>query len=90
MSMFNAYREELPTIRPDPIRALIAAIMQRALDDLRRGPLERGSVMAWVNTTGNQRPGSFQWCCEALNLNPDAVRRMYRDQVTSMVAGATA
>lgn len=74
---------DAPSRTFDPIRALIAAILLRALDDLRLGPAARVGVLAWVNQTGNrQRPGSFEWCCEALSLNPDAVRRKYHDHAT--------
>ena len=78
---------DTPTDSSDPIRALIAAILQRALDDLHLGEKDRAGVMAWVNQTGcQQRPGSFEWCCDALSLHPDAVRRKYRDEVTCIRA----
>jgi hypothetical protein len=81
----------MPTDKSDPNRALIAAILLRAFDDLSLGPRERSHVMAWVDGIGcKQQPGSFEWCCEALELNPDAVRGRYRQQVTSIAVGEEA
>ncbi|MFI5395212.1 MAG: hypothetical protein ACHQ9S_06720 [Candidatus Binatia bacterium] len=67
-----------------PVRALIAAIVERALDDLELEGGFRERALLWLNKAEAQdRPGSFQWCCEALGVNPDAVRRAFRQRLAS-------
>jgi len=71
--------------RSDPVRALIAAILQRALEDLALGDPHRSRVLAWIDADGNESgPGSFLWCCEALALNADAVRSQYWQRARSI------
>ena len=55
--------------------ALIAAILDRAVEDVRAGDRPRTEALAWVcERDAKERLGSFEWCCAALNLDVDAVR----------------
>jgi hypothetical protein len=55
--------------------ALIAAMIDRALEDVRVGDRLRIEALAWVcERDAREEPGSFDWCCAALNLDADAVR----------------
>ena len=55
--------------------ALIAAMLDRAVEDVRAGGLLRTQALAWVcDRDAKERVGSFEWCCAALNLDVDAVR----------------
>ena len=62
--------------------ALIAAMLDRALEDVRVGDRLRIEALAWVCARdARERVGSFAWCCAALNLDVDAVRtRIVREQ----------
>jgi len=62
--------------------ALIAAMLDRAVADVRAGGRLRTQALAWVcDLHAKQRPGSFEWCCAALNVDIDAVRtRIVRQQ----------
>ncbi len=57
-------------------RALASAMLRRALDDLRLEGWLRDKAIAWF---GEQRdetdPGSLEWCCAVLDIDPDVVRR---------------
>ena len=55
--------------------ALIAAILERAVDDIKAGDRLRTQALGWVcDLDAKERPGSFEWCCAALNLDVDVVR----------------
>lgn len=55
--------------------SLIAAMLHRALEDVRAGGPLRTQALGWVrDLSAKARPGSFEWCCVALNLDVDAVR----------------
>ena len=62
--------------------ALIAAMLDRAVEDVRAGDRLRTDALAWVcDLDAKDRLGSFEWCCVALNLDVDAVRtRIVRQQ----------
>ncbi len=58
-----------------PLRALVAAILQRAVDDLELGVSPRARAIAWFRETGAaDQPGSFEWCCGVLDIDPGALR----------------
>jgi len=58
-----------------PEKALLAAVLQRAIVDLLRplpqvdNPLERKRIRCWFLSRGRD-PFSFLWICEELDLNP--------------------
>lgn len=67
-------------------RRLLAAVLQRALDDAtgpaRRGstactPADRSDALSWIGDDGIA-PMSFRWLCAALEIEPEAVRRRVR------------
>ena len=62
--------------------ALIAAMLDRAVEDVRAGGRLRTHALGWVcDRRAKERPGSFEWCCTALNVDVDAVRtRLVRQQ----------
>ncbi len=67
-----------------PIRSLIAAILQRALDDAKLNGVLRRQALAWLHEESvAQRPGSFEWCCAALGLSSSAIRSRYRTELYS-------
>ncbi len=71
----NADRD-MPALAP--VRALVAAILQRAVDDLELGVAPRARAIAWFGERdAADRPGSFEWCCDVLDIDPDAVRNEY-------------
>ncbi len=58
------------------MRALAAAMLQRAVDDLQLGGWIRETAIAWFSEArGETDPGSLAWCCSVLDIDPDAVRR---------------
>ncbi len=60
------------------MRALVAAIVQRAVDDLDLGLCSRKRAIAWFRETdAADRPGSFEWCCGVLGIDPGAARDEY-------------
>lgn len=60
-------------------RALAAAMLQRALDDLHLGGWLREKAIAWFGEQrGETDPGSLEWCCAVLDIDPNAVRRRCR------------
>ncbi len=64
--------------QPQPAHLLIVAILQRALDDLHLGGRFRVQALHWLNEHQvESQPGSFEWCCAALDLDADVVRRKY-------------
>ncbi len=64
--------------QPQPVHLLIVAILQRALDDLHLGGRFRVQALRWLNEHQvESQPGSFEWCCAALDLDADVVRRKY-------------
>ncbi len=70
----------LPSARtqPRPAHLLVVAILQRALDDLQLGGRFRVQAMRWLHEQQSEsQPGSFEWCCAALDLDADVVRRKY-------------
>src|SRR5512135_1078156 len=72
----------MPTLAP--VRALVAAILQRALDDLDLGVSPRARAIAWFRETGTgDEPGSFEWCCGVLDIDPDLVRHRYSSESCS-------
>jgi len=55
--------------------ALVAAMLDRAVEDVRAGDRLRTDALAWVcDRQAKERVGSFEWCCVALNLDVEAVR----------------
>ncbi len=71
------------------VQSLMAAIIQRALDDLQLGARFRMDALAWLNERrSEEQPGSFEWCCAGLGLQPDVVRKRYAAIRSNPVAGA--
>jgi hypothetical protein len=59
----------------DPYKALWAAVVGRAADDLlSREPLQVRSARYWFRNNENTGVGTFLWCCEILNLDPGKTR----------------
>ncbi len=60
------------------VRALVGAIVQRAVDDLDLGVSPRNRAIAWFRETdAADRPGSFEWCCGVLDIDPGVLRNEY-------------
>lgn len=71
--------QRMPTLAS--VRALVTAIVQRALDDLDLGVSPRARAIAWFRETGAaDEPGSFEWCCGVLDIDPDIVRNKYSSE----------
>ena len=58
-----------------PARRLIAAVVNQAWEDIALGGSLGRAAMAWVYEGCHDQVWSFDWCCEMLGLEPDAVRR---------------
>ncbi len=68
--------------RKTAMRALAAAMLQRAVDDLQLDGWIREKAAAWfAEPRGEADPGSLAWCCSVLDIDPDAVRRRCRDEL---------
>lgn len=67
-------------VDPDAAKALWAAVLARAVDDYRYSGNNKESLAyrkdarQWVRCTDYVGVGSFNYVCEVLNLDPDAVR----------------
>lgn len=65
---------------PDSARALWAAVLARAVEDYRYKGSSKESLAhkkdarEWVACSSYKGVGSFYYVCEALDLEPDAVR----------------
>ena len=57
-----------------PGKALVAAVLDGARDDLKRGRRLRDSAREWFEERDPTHAWSFEWCCEILDLDPVAVR----------------
>jgi len=55
-------------------KALVAAILDSARDDLKRGRRVATEAREWFAERDPTLPWSFEWCCAILDLDPDAVR----------------
>jgi hypothetical protein len=69
-----------------PHRRLMLAVLQTAIDDVRNNPLpegingrgigrERDGARAWVASEDRSWPFSFENVCEAVGIDPVALRR---------------
>ncbi len=73
-------------IDPDAARALWTAVLARAVDDYRYPGTNRESrahrkdARAWVDNLEYQGVGSFTYVCQAIDLEPDAVRDRLRNK----------
>ena len=65
-------------------RRLWAAVLEHAWEEARR---DYDGVLVWVMGEG-RRPGAFVWVCEALGLDPDAVRAVWPKGKPGTVHGA--
>jgi hypothetical protein len=62
------------------MRALVAAVLERACEDVKlRGRLGAQAIQ-WVTAREPDEAWSFDWCCAILELNPDAVRHQLADE----------
>jgi len=93
-------REALTEFDVKPYLKLWAAVMAQAASDVRAMVKRRRSAVLpdpadvgdgdlrntirWV-TSAEKHPGSFLWCCDLFDLNPDYVRRQ---MVRARPAGA--
>jgi len=59
----------------DCTKALVAAVVIRACDDLKLGRVLAAQALEWFNERDPVDAWSFEWCCAILNLDPDAVRQ---------------
>lgn len=65
---------------PDFVRALWTAVLARAVEDYRyKGRIKeskayRKDAKKWIEGTNYKGVGSFAYVCEAIDLDPDAVR----------------
>jgi hypothetical protein len=74
-------REPMPRgYRQDhPAKALVAAVLARARDDLRQGRHLADQAREWFEERDPARAWSYEWCCAILDLDPNAVRREISD-----------
>ncbi len=59
-----------------PLKALVAAVLERAFEDLRLTRNLAEPAREWLDERG-PRPWSFEWCCAIVDLDPDAVREQF-------------
>ena len=68
------------TFDPDAARSLWTAVLARAVDDYRYKGATKESIAyrkdarQWIDCSSYKGVGSFAYVCEALDLDPDAVR----------------
>ncbi len=62
-----------------PMKALVAAVLERALQDLKLTSDLAAPARDWLEERGLRQAWSFEWCCAILNLDPDAVREQFSD-----------
>lgn len=66
---------ERPVRRETPEQRLYLALLECALHDLAsRGPSTSAEARAWFESHDN-RPGSFVYACDALNMDAENVRQ---------------
>ena len=58
-----------------PGKALVAAVLDGAREDLKRGRHLADPAREWFQERDPRRAWSFEWCCDVLDLDPDAVRQ---------------
>ncbi len=62
-----------------PAKALVAAVLAGARDDLKlSGPLAVEARL-WFEETDPTQAWSFEWCCGVLDLDPDTLRQQLID-----------
>lgn len=67
-------------LNPDFVRSLWTAVLARAVEDYRyKGRIKeskayRKDAKKWIEDTKYKGVGSFAYVCEAIDLDPDAVR----------------
>jgi hypothetical protein len=66
--------EQQPSIQSREF-SLWSAVLLVAIDDLTVDGEPKRSAEAWFHSTSREI-GSFLWCCEALGLNVNAVKRL--------------
>ncbi len=71
-------------VDPDAAKALWAAVLARAVEDYRYAGKNKESLAyrkdarQWIQCTDFTGVGSFSYVCDALDLDPDAVRYRLR------------
>lgn len=55
--------------------ALVTAVLERALDDVRMGGHLAVQAIEWLTERESGDAWSFEWCCSILKLDAGAVRR---------------
>lgn len=58
-----------------PTKALVAAVLLRACDDLKLGRRLAARAQEWFTAHEPARAWSFEWCCAILDLDSAAVRK---------------
>ena len=58
----------------NPMKALVAAVVARACEDVKLGHRFAAEALEWFTERNQMEAWSFEWCCAILNLDPDAVR----------------
>ena len=61
------------------MKALVAAVLVRACDDLKLGYPLAAQAQEWFDEGEPWRAWSFEWCCAILDLDPQAVRQQLAD-----------
>ena len=57
------------------MKALVAAVVARACEDVKLGHRVAAQAIEWVAECDPTDAWSFEWCCGILDLDPDAVRQ---------------
>jgi hypothetical protein len=79
---------EMESRREDPraMKALVAAVLERACDDLKIGGRLAVEATDWLTEGDPADAWSFEWCCAILDLDPEAVRQQLAGGWDSMSA----
>ena len=68
-----------PNIPNTPERALWRAVLRQTLRDLHGRQKDRREALEWINTPNDEVRG-FDWVCDILGIDPNAIRAMVRRQ----------
>jgi hypothetical protein len=74
---------EAAALDAERCRAFALAMMEQAIHDIEHPPTSRpgdeGDPRGWIRSD-DDTPGSFRWCCDALDLEPARVRRLLNEK----------
>lgn len=57
------------------MKALVAAVVARACEDVKLGDRLAAQAIEWLTESDPIDAWSFEWCCAILDLDPNAVRQ---------------